>query len=256
MSRTRVLGVIPARLGAQRLPGKPLRILGGLPLIERVARNAQRSGALDVVVVATDAEEVAVAARKGGFRVAMTRADHVSGTSRVAEVAAMREFTSFDVVVNVQGDEPFLAPAAIAGSVERVVRGDDIGTAAVPVDAAAAASPSVVKVVLDEQGRALYFSRSLVPHSRDGGKAAYWQHLGVYAFKPDALQRVVRLPVTALEEAEKLEQLRALGHGMKIGVALLGELGRGGGALPAIDTMDDLERAEAWLATQGEPFTA
>ena len=125
-----------------------------------------------------------------------------------------------------------------------------------PVDAAAAASPSVVKVVLDEQGRALYFSRSLVPHSRDGGKAAYWQHLGVYAFKPDALQRVVRLPVTALEEAEKLEQLRALGHGMKIGVALLGELGRGGGALPAIDTMDDLERAEAWLATQGEPFTA
>lgn len=251
MSRTRVLGVIPARLAAQRLPGKPLRVLGGLPLIERVARNAQRSGALDLVVVATDADEVAAAARKAGFRVAMTRADHVSGTSRVAEVAALREFAGYDVIVNVQGDEPFLAPAALVGSVERVMRGDDIGTAAVPVAAAAAASPSVVKVVMGEQGRALYFSRSLVPHSRDGTPVDYWQHLGVYAFRPDVLQRMVRLPPTALEEAEQLEQLRALGHGMTIGVALLRE-----GALPGIDTADDLARAEAWLASQGEPFTA
>jgi 3-deoxy-manno-octulosonate cytidylyltransferase (CMP-KDO synthetase) len=251
VSRTRVLGVIPARLGAQRLPGKPLRILGGLPLIERVARNAQRSGALDLVVVATDADEVAAAARKAGFRVAMTRGDHVSGTSRVAEAAALLEFAGYDVVVNVQGDEPFLPPAAIAGSVDQVLRGNDIGTAAVPVDAAQAASPSLVKVVLDEAGRALYFSRSLIPHDRDGGTVSYRQHLGVYAFRPEALQRMVRLAPTAPEEAEKLEQLRALGHGMTIGVAVLGE-----GALPGIDTADDLAQAEAYLATQGEPFTA
>jgi 3-deoxy-manno-octulosonate cytidylyltransferase (CMP-KDO synthetase) len=245
------LGVIPARLGAQRLPGKPLRILGGLPLIERVARNAQRSGALDVVVVATDAEEVAAAARRAGFAAALTHSRHGSGTSRVAEVAAMKDYAGFDVVVNVQGDEPFLPPAAIAGSVEQVVRGNDIGTAAVPVDAAKAASPSLVKVVLDERGRALYFSRSLIPHARDGDSVTYRQHLGVYAFRPDALQRMVTLPPTQPEELEKLEQLRALGHGMTIGVALLGER-----ALPGIDTVDDLERAEAYLAAQGEPFIA
>jgi 3-deoxy-manno-octulosonate cytidylyltransferase (CMP-KDO synthetase) len=252
VSRARVLGVIPARLGAQRLPGKPLRILGGLPLVERVARNAQRSGVLDLVVVATDAEEVAAAARKAGFKVAMTRGDHVSGTSRVAEVAALLEHAGYDIVVNVQGDEPFLPPAALAGSVEQVLKGHDIGTAAVPVDASKADSPALVKVVLDEQGRALYFSRSLIPHDRDGGTVtSYLQHLGVYAFRPDALQRMVRLVPTAAENAEKLEQLRALGHGMSIGVAVLRE-----GALPGIDTADDLANAEAYLATQGEPFTA
>lgn len=251
MSRTRVLGVIPARLGAQRLPGKPLRILGGLPLVERVARNAQRSGVLDLVVVATDAEEVAEAARKAGFRVALTRADHTSGTSRVAEVAAQPEFRAFDVVVNVQGDEPFLPAAAIAGSITMVERGFDIGTAAVPLDPARAAGPDVVKVVLNEKGGALYFSRSAIPFSRDSGPARYWQHLGIYAFRPAALQRFVQLPPAELEETEKLEQLRALFHGMTIGVATLGPA-----VVESIDTMADLERAEAYLATQGEPFTA
>ncbi len=246
-----MLGVIPARLGAQRLPGKPLRILGGLPLIERVARNARNSGVLDLVVVATDAEEVATAARKAGFAVAMTRGDHASGTSRVAEVAARKEYAGFEVVVNVQGDEPFMPAPAIAGSVREVERGFDVGTAAIPLEAARAQDPNVVKVVCGEDGGALYFSRSPIPYNRDGGPVRYWQHLGVYAFRPAALQKFVTLPPAESELAEKLEQLRALANGMTIGVATFGPA-----VVESIDTAEDLARAEAYLATQEEPFTA
>ncbi len=239
--------MIPARLGAERLPRKPLRLLGGRPLIERVALNARASGALDEVVVATDAAEVAAAAEAAGFRAVMTGGAHESGTSRVAEVASLEPFRAFTVVVNVQGDEPFLPGAAIAGAVAQVERGADIGTAAVPVGAQAAAAPSLVKVVLGEDGRALYFSRSVIPHARDRGRPVrYWQHLGVYAFRPAALARWMALPPTEAEQAEKLEQLRPLGHGLSIGVACLAEP-----ALPGIDTEDDLKRAEAYLAGRG-----
>ena len=249
MHGARVLGVVPARLGAERLPGKPLRLLAGKPLIEWVVRNAQESGALDTVVVATEAREVVAAVERAGFRAVMTRETHASGTSRVAEVAALVEFAPYQVIVNVQGDEPFLPREAIRGAVAEVERGADVGTAAVPVDASAAASPNVVKVVLGEDGRALYFSRSLIPHPRDTGAAAqYWQHLGVYAFRPAALARWVGLPPTGPEQAEKLEQLRPLGHGMTIGVARLAEP-----ALPGIDTEDDLRRAEAHLSARGGP---
>ena len=245
----RVLGVVPARLGAERLPGKPLRPLAGRPLVEWVVRNAQESGALDTVVVATEAREVAQAVERAGFRAVMTRETHPSGTSRVAEVAALVEFAPYAVVVNVQGDEPFLPAEAIRGAVREVERGADVGTAAVPLEAEAAASPDVVKVVLGEDGRALYFSRSLIPYPRDAGAdVRYWQHLGVYAFRPAALARWVGLPPTAAEQAEKLEQLRPLGHGMSFGVARLAEP-----ALPGIDTEDDLRRAEAWLGARGGP---
>jgi 3-deoxy-manno-octulosonate cytidylyltransferase (CMP-KDO synthetase) len=251
VSADKVLGVIPARLGAERLPGKPLRLLGGKPLIQRVALNARASGALDEVVVASDAEEVLEAARAVGVRAVRTRGDHATGTSRVGEVAAMAEFAGCTVVVNVQGDEPFLPAAAIRGAVGEVVHGWDVGTAAVPLDAAAAASPNVVKVVMDELGRALYFSRALIPHDRSGtGAVRYWQHLGVYAYRPDALALWLTLPPTAPEEAEKLEQLRALGNGLSIGVARVDVR-----ALPGIDTEDDLRRAEAHLAVSGDPFT-
>ena len=251
MSADRVLGVIPARLGAERLPGKPLRLLGGKPLIQRVALNARASGALDEVVVASDADEVLDAARAVGIRGVRTRGDHTSGTSRVGEVAALPEFAGCEVVVNVQGDEPFLPAAAIRGAVGQVVEGWDVGTAAVPLDAAEAASPNVVKVVLDELGRALYFSRALIPHDRSGtGGVRYWQHLGVYAYRPDALALWLTLPPTAPEEAEKLEQLRALGNGLSIGVARVDVR-----AMPGIDTEDDLRRAEAHLAASGDPFT-
>jgi 3-deoxy-manno-octulosonate cytidylyltransferase (CMP-KDO synthetase) len=246
----RVLGVIPARLGAERLPGKPLRLLGGKPLIQRVALNARASGVFDELVVASDADEVLEAAAGAGFRALRTRSDHPSGTSRVGEVAALPEFAGCAVVVNVQGDEPFLPAEAIRGAVGEVVRGWDVGTAATPLDPADAASPSIVKVVSDELGRALYFSRSPIPHDRAGtGGVRYWQHLGVYAYRPEALALWLTLPPTAPEEAEKLEQLRALGHGMSIGVARLGVR-----AVPGIDTADDLQRAEAHLAAHGDPL--
>ncbi len=248
MAAARVLGVIPARLGAERLPSKPLRPLAGKPLIERVARNAMASGALEVVVVATDADEIVRAAERAGCRGVLTAATHESGTSRVAEVAGRAEFRGFDVVGNVQGDEPVLPAEAIRGAVHEVLGGADIGTAAVPLGGDGAVSPNVVKVVLREDGRALYFSRSLIPYPRDGGAgAAYWQHLGIYAFRPAALARWMTLPPTAAERAEKLEQLRPLGHGMTIGVARLAE-----GAPPGIDTEEDLRRAEAYLIARGE----
>ncbi len=251
MERPKVLGVIPARLGAERLPGKPLRKLGGKPLVERVARNAEQSGVFDAVVVATDAQPVADIMREAGIAVVLTAPDHRSGTSRVAEVAAQPEFKDYGIVVNVQGDEPFLPHAAMKGAVEQVVIGYDIGTAAVPMAGENVQSPNVVKVVLAENGRALYFSRSPIPYAREGGPLRYWQHLGVYAFTPAALARWMMLQPTAPEQAEQLEQLRPLGHGMTIGVACLTET-----TLPGIDTEDDLRRAEAHLATRGETFSS
>ncbi len=252
MSADRVVGVIPARLGAERLPGKPLRLLGGIPLIQRVALNARASGVFDEVVVASDADEVLAVAERSGFRGVKTGTHHTSGTSRVGEVAALPEFAGAGVVVNVQGDEPFLPAESIRGAVGEVIRGWDVGTAAVPLDAAQAATPSIVKVVCDEMGRAMYFSRSPIPHDRAGtGGVHYWQHLGVYAYRPEALALWLTLPPTEAEEAEKLEQLRALGNGMSIGVARIRAT-----ALPGIDTPEDLARAEAHLAEHGDPFKA
>jgi 3-deoxy-manno-octulosonate cytidylyltransferase (CMP-KDO synthetase) len=247
----RVLGVIPARLGAERLPGKPLRLLGGKPLIQRVALNARASGVFDELVVASDSAEVLAAAEAVGVRGVKTRADHASGTSRVGEVASHDAFADATIVVNVQGDEPFLPAAAIRAAVGAVVEGWDVATTAVPIAAAAAAAPDIVKVVSDELGRALFFSRAPIPYDRAGkGGVRYWQHLGVYAYRPDALALWLTLPPTEPEQAESLEQLRALGHGIAIGVARVNVA-----ALPGIDTEDDLRRAEAYLAEHGDPLT-
>jgi 3-deoxy-manno-octulosonate cytidylyltransferase (CMP-KDO synthetase) len=235
-------------MGAERLPGKPLRPLAGRPLVVWVAANARGCGALDEVVVATDAEAVAAAVRTAGFRAELTAATHASGTARVAEVAAREEYRGYEIVVNVQGDEPFLPGEAIRGAVRQVEGGADVGTAAVPLDAARAGLPGVVKVVLGEDSRALYFSRSVIPYRRGAGAPVrYWQHLGVYAFRPAALRRWMALPPTEPEQAESLEQLRPLGHGMTIGVARLDRA-----AMPGIDTEDDLRRAEAYLKARGE----
>lgn len=234
--------VIPARLGAQRLPNKPVRQLAGKPLIAHVVANAVASGVSDRVVVATDAPQVAEAVQGARCEVVMTGAHHPSGTSRVAEVAAMLEYAGYEVIVNVQGDEPFLPHAAIRGSLEQVMAGFDVGTAAVPCDETAAAKPSLVKVVLGEGQRALYFSRSPVPYNRSNTALRYWQHLGVYAYRPATLAKWMHLPRSPLEEAEKLEQLTPVANGMSFGVALLSEP-----ALPGIDTEEDLERAEAYL---------
>lgn len=247
-----VLGVIPARLHSTRLPRKPLQALAGVPLVVRVAERVAALGLLDELVVATDAEEVASVVAKAGMRVVLTDPGHRSGTDRVAEVATRSEFAGFDLVANIQGDEPFLPAGALAGALTRVREGDEIGTAAAPLSAEYAHDPDRVKVVLDRRGRALYFSRAPIPHVRDaepGDRTRHWQHLGIYAFSRAALRRWAGLEPTELERAERLEQLRALEHGMTIGVARLGEP-----ALPGVDTPDDLRRAEAhWHATPEVP---
>ncbi len=243
-----VLGVIPARLGSTRLARKPLQLLGGVPLILRVWERVRGLASLDEVVVATDAPEIAAVIVSAGGRVILTSPLHESGTERVAEVARRPEFRRFDVVVNVQGDEPFLPAAAVPAAVARVAGGDDIGTAAVPLDPAEADDPARVKVVTDAQGRALYFSRAPIPFrvpSAERRAPSHWQHLGLYAYTQASLARWVAAPPTDLERLERLEQLRALDLGMTIGVARLTEP-----ALPGIDTPDDLARAEQyWTAT-------
>jgi 3-deoxy-manno-octulosonate cytidylyltransferase (CMP-KDO synthetase) len=245
----RVLGVIPARLGSTRLPNKPLQMLAGEPLITRVIQRVQEHGLADELVVATDSPMVAQVVERSGVRVVLTDHNHLTGTDRVAEVAAKPEFAGFEVVVNVQGDEPFLARDALAGSLEQVAQGADIGTAAAPLDPGLAGDPSRVKVVTDATGRALYFSRAVIPHRRDGsdpGSEPYWQHLGIYAYSRDALLRWPRLEPSPAELAERLEQLRALHHGLSIGVTRLTEP-----VEPGVDTLDDLRRAEAhWHALQ------
>ena len=246
----RVLGVIPARLGSTRLPNKPLQMLAGEPLVTRVIQRVQEHGLTDELVVATDSPMVAQVVERAQARAVLTDRNHLTGTDRVAEVATRPEFAGFDVIVNVQGDEPFLAREALAGSIDQVERGADIGTAAAPLDPGLAGDPARVKVVTDGNGRALYFSRAVIPHRREAGDDAeglYWQHLGIYAFTRAALQRWSRLEPSPAELAERLEQLRALHHGLTIGVARLAEP-----VEPGVDTLDDLRRAEAhWQALQG-----
>lgn len=246
----RVLGVIPARLGSTRLPNKPLQLLAGEPLITRVIQRVLDHGLTDELVVATDSPMVAEVVERSQVRAALTGTGHPTGTDRVAEAAARPEFAGYDVIVNVQGDEPFLSREALAGALGRIEHGDDVGTAASPLDPALAGEPARVKVVSDERGRALYFSRAVIPHRRDAGGSAeglYWQHIGIYAYTRPALQRWVSEPPSRLEQAEQLEQLRALHCGLRIGVARLDAP-----ALPGVDTADDLRRAEAhWHALQG-----
>lgn len=247
----RVLGVIPARLGSTRLPNKPLQSLAGEPLITRVIERVLEHGLIEDLVVATDSPRVVQVAERSGVRAVLTDGGHQTGTDRVAEVAGRSDFAVYDTIVNIQGDEPFLPREALAGALGRVERGDEIGTAAAPLDPALAGDPSRVKVVTDARGRALYFSRALIPHRRepdDSSDGLYWQHLGIYAFTRAALLRWVTLPPCETELAERLEQLRALHNGMTIGVARLLEP-----ALPGVDTAEDLRRAEAhWHTFQGQ----
>jgi 3-deoxy-manno-octulosonate cytidylyltransferase (CMP-KDO synthetase) len=222
--------VVPARYGSTRLPGKALLPLAGKPLIQWVYERAQRSGAQQVIV-ATDDERIARAARGFGAEVRMTASTHASGTDRIAEVARTEQWADSDIVVNVQGDEP-LMPEALIDQVAALLAahaGTDIATLAAPLASVAALlDPNVVKVVSDLQQRALYFSRAPIPWSRDAAPAGLAsqvsyagarRHLGIYAYRVAALQRLAALPPSALELREQLEQLRALEHGMDIRVA-------------------------------------
>jgi 3-deoxy-manno-octulosonate cytidylyltransferase (CMP-KDO synthetase) len=242
--------VIPARLGSERLPRKPLYRIAGRPLVEWVWRRARDLPVLDELVIATDSEEVAGVCRGFGARAVMTSDAHECGTERVAEVAARPAFGGFEVVVNIQGDEPFVDGQHAARAVELVRSGWDIGTVAAPVRSLEAwADPAVVKVVRDDRGGALYFSRAPIPCARgrppDPSELAsdlYLRHIGIYAYSPAALARWVALPVTGLERLERLEQLRPLAAGFGIGVAVVA------GAEGGIDTPEDVARAEARLA--------
>ena len=233
----RTLAVIPARLGATRLPRKPLRLLAGLPLVVRVWLRVVDAGFADRVLIATDSREVADAAAAAGADAIMTSSSHVSGTERVAEVARRPEFAGFDIVVNVQGDEPFVSRRALVDSTLLVAASRfAIGTAAVIATPDILRDPNVVKVVAADDGRAMYFSRAAVPYLREAEDAelqrtCVWQHIGVYAYERSALMRWVQLPPNPLERIERLEQLRPLAAGIPIGVALIDEPVR-----PGIDT--------------------
>lgn len=240
------LAVIPARLGATRLPRKPLRQLGGAPLVVRVLERVQSLGLADRVVVATEAEEVADVVRQAGGEALMTSADHPSGTDRVAEVAGHPDFLTHDIIVNVQGDEPFMRGDAMAGAIAMVLdHGFALGTAAGRRTAAIVDDPNCVKVVREETGRAMYFSRAPIPFLRDAADAGMrdalvFQHMGIYAARREALMRWVSLPPHPLEMIEKLEQLRALAAGIAMGVAIVDAPSWG-----EVNTEDDLVRANA-----------
>jgi 3-deoxy-manno-octulosonate cytidylyltransferase (CMP-KDO synthetase) len=240
------LAVIPARLGSTRLPRKPLHIIAGRPLVEWVWRRVANSELFEHVVIATDSEEIADHVRSFGAEVELTSALHPSGTDRVAEVARRDAFRDFPLIVNVQGDEPFIDLKHLAEAI-RLVREDgwEVGTVAAKIETRdELRSASVVKVVRRTDGGALYFSRSAIPYFRDGEPTAadfaqgtFLRHLGVYAYRSDALQRWVALPEDELERSERLEQLRPLTAGLRIGVAVV-EWAEGG-----VDTLEDAERA-------------
>ncbi len=242
----RTLVVIPARLAAVRLPQKPLRLLAGVPLIVRVWERVAAMKVADICVVATDDQSVANIVEDAGAECVMTSDRHTSGTERVAEVAAMSRFADCTTIVNVQGDEPFIGEGAVRGAADIVSSGRfPIGTSASPASWDIASNPNIVKVVLGNDGRALYFSRAGIPFVRDpdavgSSEIKMLQHIGVYSYSRSALERWVSLPPHPLENTERLEQLRPLADGIPIGVAIANEPPAAG-----IDTEDDLSRANA-----------
>lgn len=247
--------IIPARLASTRLPNKPLADLGGKPMVVRVAERAALSGATRVIV-ATDHAEIEAACVLHGVEVRMTRADHPSGTDRIAEVAASIGLPLDAVVVNVQGDEPLIDPALIAATAALVGRGMPMATAAHEIgNIEEAFNPNVVKVVLDKAGRALYFSRATIPWhrdafalSRDRAPAGYkpLRHIGLYAYTNEFLQAYPKLEKSPLEEIEALEQLRVLWNGYPIAVHVTQQSPAAG-----VDTPEDLERVKKSFPVAG-----
>jgi 3-deoxy-manno-octulosonate cytidylyltransferase (CMP-KDO synthetase) len=219
------VAIIPARLGSTRLPGKVLLDKTGKPLIQHVWESAKRAGSLSRVIIASDDAKVLTAAKRFGAEAVMTSSEHLNGTSRLCEAAAALGLSPDQVIVNVQGDEPEVEAEAIDAAVEAMqIAGCSIGTIAVPFASGEdPRDPNCVKVVRGLDGRALYFSRSIIPFDRDGrggADAACLRHVGIYAYRREFLERYATLAPTPLERAEQLEQLRALQHGFGIGVAV------------------------------------
>ncbi len=251
--------VIPARHASTRLPGKMLADIAGKPMVVHVAERARQSGAADVIV-ATDHQDIAAAVKRHGQLSMMTRSDHASGTDRIAEVAAARGYPPGHIVVNVQGDEPLIAPELIRRVAQQLADHPEasIATACCSLtDATAFSNPNVVKVVLDRNCLALYFSRAPIPYARDAFSSAFgaapdsfarsltdmpealpaYRHIGIYAYRAAFLAEYTQLTPAPLEQFEALEQLRALWHGHRISVAITDAAPHAG-----VDTVDDLER--------------
>jgi 3-deoxy-manno-octulosonate cytidylyltransferase (CMP-KDO synthetase) len=243
----RVLGIIPARYASTRLPGKPLVDILGKPMIQHVYEHASRAKALDDLIVATDDERILTAVQAFGGKARLTSREHNTGTDRAAEVASGLEV---GVVVNIQGDEPFVEPGMIDEIVQPLL--DDpklpMCTSMHEVsDPRDFANPNVVKVVADLSGNALYFSRSLIPYPRRSEGHRVFEHIGLYAYRKEFLMKYTRLPQTPLEKLESLEQLRALEHGYRIRVVETRQ-----NYIPlSVDTPEDLEKARALALRRG-----
>src|SRR5215469_1263015 len=246
MSRVKIIGIIPARYASTRFPGKPLALIAGKPLIQRVVEQCKKAKSLSEVVVATDDERIYGAASKF-CRVEMTSPNHPSGSDHIAEAAGK---ISCDAIVNIQGDEPMIEPAVIdlvAGALENC----EMSTAATRIkDAGDLMNPNVVKTVVSAAGRALYFSRRTIPYLREAASSstseqlaafAFLKHLGIYGYRRDTLLRLVKFPVSPLEQAEKLEQLRALENGIEIAVVKVEYESIG------VDAPEDVARVEKLL---------
>jgi 3-deoxy-manno-octulosonate cytidylyltransferase (CMP-KDO synthetase) len=242
----KIIGIIPARFASTRFPGKPLALIAGKPLVQHVVEQCQRAKSLAEVLVATDDDRIAAVAREF-CRVEMTRPDHPSGSDRIAEVA---QNCQGDAIINIQGDEPLIDPAvidAVAGALAR----EEMSTAATAIRSLAEQeSPDVVKVVVNAAGRALYFSRRTIPYLREAASRPvpeqlaafpFLKHLGIYGFRRETLLRLVKFPVSPLENAEKLEQLRALDNGIGIAVVTVAYDSVG------VDLPEDVHRVEAIL---------
>lgn len=248
---SKVVGIIPARWGSTRFPGKPLHVIAGKPLLQHVWERSARAGRLDRVIIATDDMRIAAAAFAWGAEVSLTRTDHASGTDRIAEVAAKLRGVSH--IINIQGDEPLVEASLLNQLVRRMQRDSKIEmiTAVHPFsDPADARSPHQVKAVLDRNLRALYFSRHAIPYPRDSEATSinYFRHQGIYGYRRDLLLRFVRWRPTPLEKAEALEQLRALENGVNIHVVVT----RSGS--PGVDTPEDAAAIERQLlARAGRP---
>lgn len=245
-----VVGVIPARYGSTRLPGKPLAMIAGKPMIQRVYERCRDSSLLSDVIVATDDERIVAAVEGFGGRAVMTRSDHASGTDRAAEAVAN---TPADIVVNIQGDQPFISPAMLDEAVRPLLDNPalDIATLRYRITHEPDMHDrGVVKVVVDRNNRALYFSRSLIPFPRNAVEHGVYEHVGTYAYRREALTRITALPPSTLELVEGLEQLRWLEYGMTIHVADSHVEDQAFSGF-SVDTPEDLARAELMLRERG-----
>jgi len=250
MGKVKVTGIIPARYASTRLPGKPLKLILGKPMIQRVYERCAQAEVLDLVCVATDDKRIADVVTGFGGRAVMTSPDHPSGTDRLAEAV---QSIAADIVVNIQGDQPFLDPVMIPEAVKPLIRDASLGMCTLmhPISAPEdLKDPAVVKVVADAAGFALYFSRSRIPYPREHHAHPVYEHVGLYVYRRAFLLKVSRLAPTPLEQTESLEQLRVLEHGYRIRVV---ETHCSDNAFSgfSVDTPEDLQRAEAMLRRRG-----